>query len=121
MIQQTPNFSNQQRFVLASPVLVKRADGEGEKHFIYSDDSVDTYLTQTLQHKLRKAGKSDSGVQVRFDQSYLNPVTKLVDYKGIKNRASMCPVVVDGTPEQVAFAWEVGVGNSTGIGFGALR
>ena len=26
-----------------------------------------------------------------------------------------------GSPEQIAFAWDVGVGNSTGIGFGALK
>ena len=40
---------------------------------------------------------------------------------GIKNKASICPVIVKGTSEQIAFAWNVGVGNSTGIGFGALN
>jgi len=29
-------------------------------------------------------------------------------------------VIVEGDPRAVQFAWEVGVGNSTGIGFGAL-
>jgi CRISPR/Cas system endoribonuclease Cas6 (RAMP superfamily) len=30
-------------------------------------------------------------------------------------------VIIKGTPEQLAFAWNVGLGNSTGIGFGALN
>ncbi len=59
-------------------------------------------------------------VEVSFDTSYENPKTKLVNYKGINIRASFCPVIVKGHPRAVQFAWEVGVGNSTGIGFGAL-
>jgi hypothetical protein len=62
----------------------------------------------------------DAGVRVYFLPDASAPKTKLVSYRGIGNKASFCPVVVEGTPEQVGFAWKVGVGNSTGIGFGAL-
>lgn len=44
----------------------------------------------------------------------------MVTYRGIGNRANMCPVIIDGRPETKAFAWEVGIGNSTGIGFGSI-
>jgi CRISPR/Cas system endoribonuclease Cas6 (RAMP superfamily) len=30
-------------------------------------------------------------------------------------------VIVEGSAEAVGFAWNVGIGNGTGIGFGALR
>ncbi|MGN9307593.1 CRISPR-associated endoribonuclease Cas6 [Enterococcus faecium] len=56
-----------------------------------------------------------------FDRTYYAAKTKLVYYKNIGNKTSICPVIIEGTPEQIAFAWNVGVGNSTGIGFGALK
>jgi CRISPR/Cas system endoribonuclease Cas6 (RAMP superfamily) len=29
-------------------------------------------------------------------------------------------VIIEGKPETKLFAWDVGIGNSTGIGFGAI-
>jgi CRISPR/Cas system endoribonuclease Cas6 (RAMP superfamily) len=60
-------------------------------------------------------------VRVRFDRGSPGARTKLIDFKGIKNRGSVCPVIVEGTPQAVQFAWTVGVGHSTGCGFGYLR
>jgi CRISPR-associated endoribonuclease Cas6 len=79
-------------------------------------------MTKTMQTKLRAAGLEQhaDAVSVRFDTSYAGAKTKLVDIHGIKNRTSVCPVIVEGSPEAVAFAWDVGVGHSTGAGFGAL-
>jgi CRISPR-associated endoribonuclease Cas6 len=59
-------------------------------------------------------------VSARFDHSFRNARTKLVKIKGIANRASLCPVIVEGTPEAVQFAWNVGIGHGTGSGFGCL-
>ena len=102
------------------PVFVKRRINGREKHFLYSDKESNELLTETMATKLSKAGLSSDGVSVRFDNEFHNPKTKLLEYRGIKNRANICPVIIKGTPEQIAFAWNVGVGNSTGIGFGAL-
>lgn len=121
-IQRTPIFGNHQRFFVQSPVLIKRR-GENQKHhqFYYSSDAESKdYLTETLHQKLEKAGLS-TDVQVRFDESYAKPIIKLVKYRDIDIKATICPVIVEGNPRSVAFAWEVGVGNSTGIGFGALK
>ena len=120
MIQETPPFDEMQRFFVASPVFVKRTIENRQAYFFHNQEESDTYLTETLKNKLRKMGLSDEGVQVRFDKEFLNPKIKSVTYKGIRNKANVCPVIVEGTPEQVAFAWDVGVGNSTGIGFGSL-
>jgi CRISPR-associated endoribonuclease Cas6 len=120
-IQEDPIFSDSHSFTLASPVLIKRRDGERIKHYLYSDNEADGFLTETLITKLKKAGLNYDGVEISFNKDYPFPKTKLVNYNGIGNRASVCPVTIKGTPEQIAFAWNVGIGNSTGIGFGALN
>lgn len=120
-IQETPQFSESHSFTLASPILIKRKDGEKVKHFLFSDRKADELMTETLMTKLKKAGISPEGVQVTFNKNYPFPKTKLVNYNGIGNKASVCPITINGTPEQIAFAWNVGIGNSTGIGFGALN
>ncbi len=120
-IKLTPEFGNRRRFLVQSPVLVQRRDAEGKQQYYFpGDEKVNEYLTETMRHKLRRAGLSEE-VDVKFDPDYRNVRQKLVNYKGVKIKAATCPVIVSGAPEAVAFAWDVGVGNSTGIGFGALR
>jgi CRISPR-associated endoribonuclease Cas6 len=118
-IERTPVFGDYHRFYTQSPVLIKRRDESGNRYFYPSDAVSGQYLTETMLNKLRHANLPQE-VEVSFDAAYEKPKTKLIDYKGIKIRASFCPVIVKGHPRAVQFAWEVGVGNSTGIGFGAL-
>ena len=118
----TPQFGNRHRFLAQSPVLIQRKFEE-EKHqqyFFHSDPKASEYLTETLSRKMEKAGIS-ADVSVSFDPEYQNPYVKMVQYRDLKIKGSMCPVIVEGDPRAVQFAWEVGVGNSTGIGFGALN
>jgi CRISPR-associated endoribonuclease Cas6 len=124
-----PIFKDQDeaRFLCASPIFIKRSlpdlsrsSGFNDKFYLYTDPESDGLLTETLQHKLRAAGFDAEGVTVRFDRTYAKAKTQLVKYRDIENRCSYCPVFVKGTAEQLAFAWTVGLGNSTGIGFGAL-
>lgn len=121
--QATPRFGGRYTFKVGSPVLAKSKEVDGRvKHYIYSDPEADAALTATLRHKLDRAGLGAPHNQatVSFDKTYRNPKTKLVTIKETRNRASVCPVTVEGTPEAVAFAWNVGVGNGTGSGFGSL-
>jgi CRISPR-associated endoribonuclease Cas6 len=122
-IQPTPEFPDSMRFSVASPVLVKKFDGTVIRHLTFDNPEANDVMTKTMQTKLRTAGLDAHAetVRVRFDTSYTGAKTKLVDIHGIKNRANVCPVIIEGTPEAVAFAWDVGVGHSTGSGFGALR
>ncbi len=118
----TPDFGPDHRFLTQSPILVKRnrPEGNGQQFYFPADPEANEFLTDTLQSKLQKFGL-DKHATIAFDDSYPNPKVKLIEYKGIRIKASYCPVIVKGDPQAVAFAWEVGVGNSTGIGFGALR
>jgi CRISPR-associated endoribonuclease Cas6 len=110
------------RFLLASPVFIKRKLPDGkEKHYLYTDPESADLLTDTLRHKLQVAGLPDEGIRARFDHTYPKAKTQLLTYRGIDNKCSYCPVWVRGTAEQLAFAWTVGVGNSTGVGFGSLK
>lgn len=120
-IADDPLFSNKEKFLVASPVFIKRRFDNNIKHIVYNDPNSKNYLTETLQKKLIFAGLAIEGIKVVFDASFSSPRVKLIQYKEVNNRVNICPVVIEGTPEQIAFAWNVGVGNSTGIGFGALK
>ncbi|HEY9259811.1 CRISPR-associated endoribonuclease Cas6 [Chitinophaga sp.] len=121
IIQETPAFSNRETMFVRSPVLIKRMVDGRDIHYTYDKAESGILLTETLRTKLRKAGLPDEGVKVSFLNDYPMARTKIIYYKEIGNRVNICPVVIEGTPEQIAFAWEVGVGSSTGIGFGALK
>jgi CRISPR-associated endoribonuclease Cas6 len=120
-IIETPVYEQETRFFLSSPIFIQRREDDKIKHLIFSDEESNVCMTKTLQKKLSLAGLDQEGVSVEFDSTYQYPHTKLIDYQGIKNKTSVCPVIIKGTPEQIGFAWNVGIGNSTGIGFGALK
>ena len=118
-IGHTPNFSSKERFSVATPVFIKRNVGDEQKYYYFNDKESSRLLTETLQNKLSRANL-DTNVQVRFDKSYARPKTKGTFYKGSKKIGSICPVIIEGAPESIAFAWNVGIGSNTGMGFGAL-
>lgn len=119
-IQETPKFGSHERFMVSSPIFIRKYD-ENKKavHLTYKSEKVDDYLNETLKRKLEKA-ELKLKLNVSFDKNYHSPKTKLVRINGINNRASFCPVILDGEPEAIQFAWNVGIGHSTGSGFGAL-
>lgn len=119
-IQENPNFSNKEKFIAASPIFIRKYD-ENRKatHLTYKNDDTAAYLTETLMKKL-VAANLNYEAEVYFDKSYFKPKTKLVKINGIENRANFCPVIIEGHPDAIKFAWNVGIGHSTGCGFGAL-
>jgi CRISPR-associated endoribonuclease Cas6 len=119
--QSTPDFGPRFCFKAGSPILARSKEIEGRvTHYTHADEAADAVLTQTLKHKLDIAGLDSANASVRFDRTYRNAKVKLVTIKGIGNRCSVCPVIIEGSPEAVAFAWNVGVGHLTGNGFGSL-
>ena len=123
-LQRAPEFAaGEQPFRVASPVFIKHEVERGKPadHLLPGHPLADELLTATLRHKLRQAGQADAGAAVRFDPAFINTAkTKLFRYQQVQCRTSVCPVLVSGTSEQIGFAWDVGVGHSTGIGCGAL-
>ena len=124
-MQAAPEFAaGEQPFCVASPVFIKHELPGSDRpadHLLPGHELADELLTATLRHELRRAGLDDTGTAVRFDPAFIATAkSKLFRYKQVQCRGSICPVLVSGTAEQIQFAWEVGVGHSTGIGCGAL-
>lgn len=123
-LERAPEFAaGEQAFRVASPVFIKHETERDRPadHLLPGPPRADELLTATLRHKLRQAGLPDAGAAVRFDPAHIAAAkTKLFRYQQVQCRASVCPVLVAGSAEQIQFAWEVGVGHSTGIGCGAL-
>ena len=123
VIENTPDLSSRNVFYLGSPIFIKKYNLQTHsiKQYTYNDEDVNVLMTQTLRYKMEVAGiPMDPSLNISFDLSFPKKKTKLMNYKGIGNRANLCPVIIDGKPETKAFAWNVGIGNSTGIGFGAI-
>lgn len=120
-IDNDPRLNDRELFNCASPILIKRKLADGSiKQFNFSDAEANQYLKETLLSKMREAGLEDDTLDIRFDTSYNKKKLKLVRYHGIGNKGSICPVIIKAKPETKLFAWNVGLGNSTGIGFGAI-
>lgn len=122
VIEDYPEFKkNTMEFRCASPVFIKRTANGRAIHYTFDQPECDRLLTETLRNKLKRVGLPDDGISVVFNRDFPAAKTKVIYYNQVGNRVNLCPVKITGTPEQLAFAWDVGVGNSTGIGFGALK
>ena len=60
IIQEAPQFTSEERFVLDSPVFIREYSKGNENkraiHLTYADPKADALLTATLKHKLKTAG-----------------------------------------------------------------
>jgi CRISPR-associated endoribonuclease Cas6 len=121
VIQEDPDLSSTELFLNASPIFIKRKVGEKTDHILFDDDRANACLKDTLMKKMIKAGLSDESFEIEFDKTYPKAGTKKINYNGVNNRANWCPVIIKGKTETKLFAWNVGLGNSTGIGFGAIK
>lgn len=110
-------------FYPASPIFIKRDDEfHNKKHFTYMDDCSGDLMVETLRKKMEAAGLPyDETLSIKFDPNAVNPKTKLITYRGIKNKVNLCSVCVEAKDYTKEFIWNVGLGNSTGIGFGAIK
>jgi len=115
-----PDLAQQDLFYPCSPIFIKRRNGEKIDHILYDDPRAGEYLKETLKTKMKESGIEDESLKVSFDLSYRRAGSKMVNYNGTMNKCSWCPVIIKGKPETKLFAWNVGLGNSTGIGLGAI-
>ncbi len=121
VIEDNPDFSTIERFNLGSPILIKRQNENTITEFFYDSPEAGKLLEDTLKSKMRMAGiPDDETLQIEFDLSYERKKKKLVWYEGISSKVSICPVIIKGSPVTKQFAWNVGLGNCTGIGFGSI-
>lgn len=121
VIEDTPDLTQQEIFNLGSPILIKRNENGKITEFYYDNSISGKLLEETLRTKMRLAGiPDDNSLSIAFDLNYTKKKTKLVWYDNISNKANMCPVIIKGSNLTKQFAWNVGLGNSTGVGFGSI-
>ncbi len=118
-----PAFRNRERFSLLSPLFFKqKIEGKkNPKHLTFEDDEVDKLLTEATKKRLEFNGIADETLKIKFDRTYQGKKTKVINYRGIGNKCSVCPIIVEGKFDTMEFLWNNGVGHSTGIGFGCLK
>ncbi len=122
IIQENPDLTDKEYFLVASPIFIKRkVENDRVKHFTYSEKETSSFMGETLQSKMKMVGLVDDTLEIEFDINYTKAKSKVLNYNGVKNKASICPVIIKGKPATKVFAWNVGLGNSTGIGFGAIK
>ncbi len=121
VLEQDPDLSGRKLFFTGSPIFIKRRVEDMTEHILYTDERASQFLKETLLTKMKLAGIQDEEFDICFDTSYPRAAEKLISYKGIMNKANWCPVIITGSPETKLFAWNVGLGNCTGIGFGAIK
>jgi CRISPR-associated endoribonuclease Cas6 len=121
VIQEDPDFTGLCNFHLASPILIKRRVGDRIDHILYDDPKAGEYLKETLQTRMKEVGLSDNSLEIHFDSSFPHAKRKNVVYNNVNNICSWCPVTINAKSETKLFAWNVGLGNSTGIGLGAIK
>ncbi|MGI8493814.1 MAG: CRISPR-associated endoribonuclease Cas6 [Pyrinomonadaceae bacterium] len=131
--QTTPDFGAKYTFKVASPVFVKGktpANGKPPHHYLFNEPEAGAIMTATLVHKMDAANRAanetvfteaDKQIKVSFDREFRHPKIKLVRIKETDLKASICPVIVEGTNKALQFAWNVGIGNGTGSCFGSLK
>ncbi len=106
------------RFILASPMLVKKKGEDNSTQFLTSaTKEMSQILTAIIQRKASNAGINDD-FSIEVDDTYQKIKTKLVTINGIQNKAVYCPIYVEGSELIQEFVRSVGVGHSTGCGFG---
>ncbi len=122
-IEEDEDMSDREMFYFASPILVKSSEENNSqsKEYTFEDSKANEIMTETLKTKMRLAGlPQDDDLEVKFDVSYANKKHTIFWYKGISMRVNKCPVIIKGSALTKSFAWNVGIGNSTGIGLGAI-
>ncbi len=121
-IEEDKDLSDREIFYFASPILVKSSgENSQSKEYTFEDSDANVIMTETLKTKMRLAGlPQDDDLEVKFDDSYANKKHTIFWYKGISMRVNKCPVIIKGSALTKSFAWNVGIGNSTGIGLGAI-
>ncbi len=110
-----------------SPILLKQKDYVLKRNNYYTYmDSLD--FTSTLMKNLviKKAEKfglkfNADDFDVFFDYEYQTKKIKWIVVKSISNKTSICPILIKTKNSQIAeFIYDIGIGHSTGSGFGFL-
>lgn len=110
-------YDGYNHFKTLSPILFKK-----ENTFInVDDDDYESKLQEYIKIKLSKIDSSLKLSDLRITiTKHKNNKIKLIDYKGIKNKASLFQFTLFTNKRVAKTLYNYGVGKSTGCGFGTI-
>lgn len=111
------NFSKDY-FTPQSPIFIR--DKKTHDHILFHQPEANILMKNILVAKLNKANLEEE-FDIQFELGNPASKIKLVNIKGIKNKVNFCPVFIKGSELLKRFALSVGLGNSTGSGFGCIQ
>jgi len=128
--------TNEMRFFTVSPIVLKGKEllpNGKPKQYLFSDDPKITseMMTHTLKSRIKKLNLpiNTNNLTVEFDTSYKNAKPRFFAYEKTVNNevkrvpifASNCPVIIKGDSKAIEAAYYLGIGHSTGAGFGCIE
>lgn len=121
IIKDAPDFTYVEDFILASPILLKERHENTIKHLIYTDENVEKLLEYSIKHKMSIANiPEDDSFKISIDRFSRMCKTKIVKIHDISNKSFYCPIHIIAKNKTKQFIWNVGLGHSTGVGFGSI-
>lgn len=103
-----------------SPIFCKiRREDNSVQHLSYNNSKTQEIMTNLIRNKMKLAKLDCDFESIRFAEDN-NAKMKLVTIHNIKTRANLCPVIIRGDNTAHNFILDVGVGHSTGSGFGCI-
>ena len=114
-------------FNTLSPILLKQRDFVTRKniYYTYEDDIKTTseLMKSIIIKKSEKIGLfiKPTDFEISFNYEYEQTKIKWITVKSVHNKTSVCPIFIKTSNSEIAkFISDVGVGHSTGSGFGFL-
>lgn len=128
-IPRVPRFRSEMPFRCLSPIVMsasRQHNGKRRMHYCLPDDpDLSDLIRQNLLRKYQAIhGRipQDDTLNFRFDDRYIRRkqgrVTRLIDFKGIKIRGTLCPFRVSGSIALIQTGYECGFGDKNSAGFG---
>lgn len=120
----TEGFNN--KFICLSPILVRTQEiGEKRKYYTFEDKDCFEVLTQKMKNRLEKVSPGVDLQNYKIVPSVKpkhkkQQKKKLITVGETHNVCFLSHLLVVGSPEAVALSYHLGLGDSTGSGFGMI-
>lgn len=131
-VPRVPRFRTEMTFRCLSPIVmsaIRENNGQRRTHYCLPDDpDLSELIRQNLLRKhqaIHGRTPQNDTLFFHFDDRYIHRkqgrVTRLVDFKGIKVRGTLCPFRVSGSVTLIQVGYECGFGDKNSAGFGMVE
>lgn len=103
-----------------SPIFCKqKISNNSLQHLLFNNEKTENIMTHLIKNKMKFAKVNFELESVKFEVDE-NSKTKLIKIHGINTKSNLCNIKIVGDENAHKFILDVGVGHSTGSGFGCI-